>query len=103
MSKKIHMLNARDNVIMQMVNKLNSNMYEEINNEFELLYNTLKNKGIDYSQLGVALIPSRNKNKYEYAFIFNSLYFKDKTMFYGEKIINKILSIINKKVLKVFS
>jgi len=97
MSKKIHMLNARDNVIMQMVNKLNSNMYEEINNEFELLYNTLKNKGIDYSQLGVALIPSRNKNKYEYAFIFNSLYFKDKTMFYGEKIINKILSIINKK------
>lgn len=97
MGRKIHMLNARDNVIMQMVSKLNSNMYEEINNEFELLDITLKNKGIDYKDLSKALIPLRDEDKYEYAFVFNSLYFKDITMFYGEKIINKILSIINKE------
>ena len=41
MNKKIHMLNARNNVIMQMVNKLNSNMYEEI----FILQNTKWNNG----------------------------------------------------------
>ena len=94
-NKKIHMLNARDNIIMPVINK-GINMFEEINNEFIIFLEMLENKGIEYSKLSRALIPSRDEDKYEYAFVFNSTYFNDKTMFYGEKIMNKILSIINK-------
>ena len=98
-NKKIHMLNARDNIIMTVINKVNKgiNMFEEINNEFIIFLDMLENKGIEYSKLSRALIPSRDEDKYEYAFVFNSTYFNDKTMFYGEKIMNKILSIINKE------
>ena len=82
------MINARDNVIMQLINKnQNFNMNKEINGYFEILINTLQKKGISYYKLSKALIPLRDENKY----------FDDKTMFYGEKIINKILSIINKE------
>lgn len=37
-NKKIHMLNARDNVILTVINKANNgiNMFEEINNEFRI-------------------------------------------------------------------
>ncbi len=94
---KIYALNARDNVILPVIYKSCSNMYKEINDEFKILLNKLKNKGIDYYKLSKALTPVREEDKYEYAFVFNSRYFDDKTMFYGEKIINKILSIINKE------
>lgn len=98
-NKKIHMLNARNNIIMTVINKVNKglNIFEEINNEFTIFLDMLENKGIEYSKLSRALIPSRDEDKYEYAFVFNSTYFNDKTMFYGEKIMNKILSIINKE------
>lgn len=98
-NKKIHMLNARDNLILTVINKVNNgiNMFEEINNEFSIFLDILEKKGIEYSKLSRALIPSRDEEKYEYAFVFNSTYFYDKTMFYGEKIINKILSVINKE------
>ncbi len=97
-NKKIHMLNARDNVIMTLIDhEYNLSMNEEINADFEMLIRVLQKKGIDYYKLSKALIPLRDEEKYEYAFIFNSKYFDDKTMFYGEKIINKILSIINKE------
>lgn len=94
-NKKIHMLNARDNVIMSLISSTpNINMHTEINSDFQILLNTLNRKGIDYDKLSKALIPLRDENKYEFAFIFNNKYFND-TMFYGEKIINKILSVIN--------
>lgn len=98
-SSKIHMLNARDNVLLTVINKVEQgiNMYEELNKVFEIFLEQLYYKGIDYSKLSRALIPSRDKDKYEYAFVFDSMYFKDKTMFYGEEIINKLLSIINKE------
>lgn len=95
---KIHTFNARDNIIMSLANKINSgiNMNKEINGYSDILIENLKSKGIDYSKLSRALIPSRDENKYEYAFVFYSRYFDDKVMFYGEEIINKVLSIINK-------
>lgn len=96
---KIHILNARDNVILPLMNKVNKNinMFEEINNEFKIFLDILEKKKIQYDKLSRALIPSRDEDKYEYVFVFNSTYFYDKTMFYGQEIINKILSIINKE------
>ncbi len=98
-TNKIHMLNARDNVILSVMNKEfeGINMYEELNKEFEFFLKLLSDKGIDYNKLSRALIPSRDEDKYEYAFVFDSMHFHDKTMFYGAEIINKILSIINKE------
>lgn len=98
-NRKIHTFNARDNVILTVINDIKNgmNMFDEINNEFNLFLNMLESKGVNYNELSNALIPSREKNKYEYAFVFNSTYFIDKTIFYGEIIINKILSIINKE------
>lgn len=83
-TEKKYMLNARDNIIMTVINKVNKgiNMFEETNNEFTIFLDILENKGIEYSKLSRALIPSRDEDKYEYAFVFNSTYFNDKTMFY---------------------
>ena len=38
-TEKKHMLNARDNIIMTVINKVNKgiNMFEETNNEFTIL------------------------------------------------------------------
>lgn len=96
---KIHMLNARDNIIMSLVNKINPDIDKnsELNSYSNILKESLKFKGIDYNYLSKALIPAREENKYEYAFVFDSAYFDDKTMFYGEEIVNEMLSIINRE------
>jgi len=43
---KIHILNARDNVILPVMNKVykNINMFEEINNEFKIFLDILKKR-----------------------------------------------------------
>lgn len=70
-NKRIHMLNARDNIIMTLINNVNKgiNMFEEINNEFTIFLDMLENKGIEYSKLSRALIPSRDVNMHLYLIV----------------------------------
>ena len=95
--RKIYILNARDNMIMELINSMIPEIHQDINNNFDILLEQLSKKGIDYYELKNALIPSRDEEKFEIAFIFNSKYLCEHTMFYGEEIFKKILPILNKE------
>lgn len=95
--RKIYILNARDNMIMDLINSMIPEVHQDINNNFDILLKQLSKKGINYYELKNALIPSRDEEKFEIAFIFNSRKLCETTMFYGEEIFKKILPILNKE------
>lgn len=69
----IYTLNARDNVVLDLCYKDSSpkEIYEEINNVFDMFTNSLESSNIEYKTLKNSLIPSNRKN--EVVLIFDVL------------------------------
>ena len=72
----IFTLNTRNNIIWETIrNRLNTTTEEfnaEINFQFKEFLNYLFSKKIEYKQLKSALIPNRDKDKYELLFCFGA-------------------------------
>lgn len=94
--KKIHTLNARDNVqlvvIKEYFNLTSEQMHKEIKAMYSLCCNTLKFKGVHYDGLKNCLTPQHKRK--EAAFIFDRKCISDN--WYGKEVIEKILPLLNK-------
>jgi hypothetical protein len=91
----IFTLNARDNVLLDLCYKDSSpkEIYEEINNVFEMFINSLESSKIEYKTLKNSLIPSNEKN--EIVLIFDVL--KSGFSTYDYNILTKVLPLLEKQ------
>ena len=92
----IFTLDARDNIILEVVKSLfnldKSQIYTEINSALEYLISILKNKGINYQELKSALVPSEKK---EIALVFDTSQIE--SYWYGLSVMSAILPLFHKK------
>lgn len=96
----IFTFNVRDNIIWEIIRNHFNTTPEEFNNEinlqFEEFLDYLKNRKIEYKQLKSALIPNRDKDKYELLFCFDTN-INPKISCYGQRILELIFSLLNSK------
>ena len=96
----IFTLNTRNNIIWETIrNRLNTTPEEfntEINFQFKEFLNYLFSKKIEYKQLKSALIPNRDKDKYELLFCFDTN-INPNISFYEQYILEIIFSLLNSK------
>ena len=96
----IFTLNTRNNIIWETIrNRLNTTTEEfnaEINFQFKEFLNYLFSKKIEYKQLKSALIPNRDKDKYELLFCFGAN-INPNISFYEQYILEIIFSLLNSK------
>lgn len=95
----IFTLNTRDNILWDIIrNHLKVSPKEfntEINFHFQYFLNYMNSKQIEYNQLKSALIPNRDKDKYELLLCFDTNLNPNIT-FYEELILEIIFSLLNK-------
>lgn len=91
----IFTLNARDNIVLDLTYKDSSQkeIYEEINNVFDMFIDSLETINIDYKNLKNSLIPSNGRN--EIVLIFDVP--KSGFSIYDYNILSKILPLIDKQ------
>jgi len=93
----IHTLNARGNVLLEVIRDtfdLNSeHMFREIQGMHNQVCDTLKSKSINYSDLKNALVPHTDRN--EIALFFDTQ--KIDKMSYGKEVLDRLLPLLNKK------
>ncbi len=101
---KIHTLNARDNIIFQLISdyfNLNSvQIFSEISGMFNGFNEILISKKIKYEKLKYALIPRREDDKKEILLIFDSQ--KIENCWYGYHIFKQIIKLLDKKSVNSF-
>lgn len=95
-SKTIHTLNARSNVMLEVMREffeLNpAKMQREIQDMRQLLEHNLKAKGIAYNNLRSALVPDRKRR--EIAMVFDTMSIESN--WYGREIFKRIIPLLNK-------
>jgi hypothetical protein len=91
----IFTLNARDNGMLDLCYKDSSpnEIYEEINNVFDMFINSLESSNIEYKTLKNSLIPSNEKN--EIVLVFDVL--KSGFSTYDYNILTKVLPLLGKQ------
>ena len=94
LKKEIFTINARDNIVLDVAYKKSSliEYFKEINSVFGMFKESLSTKGIDYSKLKNALIPSKKRK--EIAFVFDTHILNE--CIYDYFILNKILPLLGK-------
>ena len=94
MSETIFTLNARDNILLDLLSSYGADtkrIYDIINTEFQECLLDLSNQGLDYKNLKNGLTPSTHKN--EIAYVFDKA--KTNIFSYGYEVFSKLIPLFD--------